>query len=490
MAIRQPTVCLALLCKNEEKYIRAALQSAKPFITHWSILDTGSTDGTQDAVRETMVGIPGTLTESNWKGWDKSRTESIDLAKKSGCDFILLLDADETLEGSITPVGFDQVGDVTVHFGDIRYTRPNLLSTKHGWHYVGVTHEYLTAPENPQRVLLPLIVKTAAERAGKTPERCAEDARLLERGLLEEPGNSRYQFYLAQSYKDSLQKEKAIEAYAKRATMGGWDEEVYISLLRVAQLSEGIKTFPEVCDAYKAAQAFRPQRAGETLRNLARYCLWWANGTAYPEGERLFINESSYLPRVKKVEPLKVLVIIPTQNKRPEMLLEAQGSIIAQTRKPDQVVVAGSNDLLHERLNKAIRESSCDAFVVLGDDDLLEPTFIEKTVALMEQSGADIVHTRYSHFGEETCVTGSANHISVTSLCRKSAWAKTEGYAAVPCFDFDFWLSCLESGAKPMFLAEPLWKYRIHPDQAGKNEDVRAGTELVRARHPKIMGFL
>ena len=137
----KPTVCLALLCKNEEKYIRAALQSAKPFITHWSILDTGSTDGTQDAIRETMVGIPGTLTESNWKGWDKSRTESIDLAKKSGCDFILLLDADETLEGSITPISCDQVGDVIVHFGDIRYTRPNLLSTKHGWHYVGVTHE-------------------------------------------------------------------------------------------------------------------------------------------------------------------------------------------------------------------------------------------------------------------------------------------------------------------------------------------------------------
>src|SRR5208282_1518304 len=128
------------------------------------------------------------------------------------------------------------------------------------------------------------------------------------------------------------------------------------------------------------------------------------------------------------------------------------------------------------------------AFVMLGDDDLLEPTYIEKTAARMEQSGADIVHTQYTHFGEESCVTGSANHISVTSLCRKSAWAKTEGYAPVPYFDWDFWLSCLDAGAKAEFIAEPLWRYRIHKDQLGKQEseeDKRINTATVMARHTR-----
>lgn len=138
------TICLAMICKNESAYIRAALQSVKPYITHWSVFDTGSTDGTQDIIREEMAGLPGTLTEGAWEGWDKSRTRSIDLAKKSGCDWILLLDADETISGEI-PTTLDPDAEywVTIQFGGITYTRPNLLSSRFKYEYRGVTHEAL-----------------------------------------------------------------------------------------------------------------------------------------------------------------------------------------------------------------------------------------------------------------------------------------------------------------------------------------------------------
>lgn len=481
-------ICLAMVCKNESQYIRAALQSAKPFVTNWSVFDTGSTDGTQDIVREEMVGIPGVLTEGVWEGWDKSRTKSIELARQSGCEWVLILDADETITGQIPQIQAHQVGRATVKFGSTAYTRPNLLNVKHNWHYVGVTHEYLTAPECPEMVMLPLTITTNPERATKTPEKCAEDARLLEQGLIAEPNNTRYRFYLANSYKDCGEKEKAIENYKKRVTMGGWVEEVYISLLRIAQLSEGLKTFPEVCDAYKVANEFRPQRAGETLRNLARYCLWWANGTAYPEGEHLFIDESCYLPRKKETARLKTLVIIPTQGKRADMLKEAYDSVQNQTRIPDKIVIAPGDAPLADRLNNIIEASDCDAYVMLGDDDLLEPTFIEKTAARMEETGVDIIHTKYLHFGIESCVAGSSNHISVTSLCRRSSWVNAGGYKNVGCFDYDFWLSCLETGAKTSFIDEPLWKYRIHAEQEGKQHNIKALTKAVQDRHPLVMG--
>ena len=477
-----------MICKNEAAFIRAALQSAKPFITHWSVLDTGSTDGTQDIIREEMSGIPGVLTEGSWEGWDKSRTKSIELSKQSGCDFILLLDADETVSGSLCPITTDQVGWATVKYGSTMYKRPNMLSAKHSWHYVGVTHEYLTAPEKPEQVQMPLVIITNPERCNKTPEKCAEDARILEQGLLDEPNNTRYMFYLANSYKDSLQKEKAIEAYKRCFAAGGWEEERYISLLRIAQLSEGLKTFPEVCDAYKKANEFRPQRAGETLRNLARYCLWWANGTALPEGERLFIDESCYLPRVKKVVPMKVLVVIPTQGLRNQMLGESQFSVMKQTRQPDQVIITSDDISLADKVNKAVRESNCDCFVMLSDDDLLEPTFLEKTVGLMEQSGVDIVHTKYTRFGSESVVTGNSNHISVTSLFSKNIWSKTEGYVNCPYLDWDFNISCIEAGAKVKFIDEPLWKYRIHPGQDTQHEtdaDRERNRITVMSRHPK-----
>ena len=62
-------------------------------------------------------------------------------------------------------------------------------------------------------------------------EKYARDANTLEQALLQEPGNARYAFYLAQSYRDAGQLEKALAAYERRATMGGFEQEVYISLL-------------------------------------------------------------------------------------------------------------------------------------------------------------------------------------------------------------------------------------------------------------------
>ncbi|MBV8399509.1 MAG: hypothetical protein JOZ17_12325, partial [Acetobacteraceae bacterium] len=47
---------------------------------------------------------------------------------------------------------------------------------------------------------------------------------------------SRYTFYLAQSYRDCGEKEKALENYLKRADLGYWDQEIYISLLEAGNL--------------------------------------------------------------------------------------------------------------------------------------------------------------------------------------------------------------------------------------------------------------
>ena len=43
---------------------------------------------------------------------------------------------------------------------------------------------------------------------------------------------SRYTFYLAQSYRDCGEKEKALANYMKRAELGFWNEEIYVSLPR------------------------------------------------------------------------------------------------------------------------------------------------------------------------------------------------------------------------------------------------------------------
>jgi glycosyltransferase involved in cell wall biosynthesis len=303
------SVCLAMMCKNESKLIRTALASVKPFIDSWSIVDTGSEDNTKNVILEELAGIPGTLFERPWINWEHNRTEAIKLAKLSGCDFIFILDADEKV---IPPPGFkldlnpDLAYWVTIKYGTTSYGRPNILSAKHNWHYVGVTHEYLTAqPDNPPVVVLPIILETNIERTNKTPEKCALDAELLEAGLLTEPENARYRFYLAQSYRDSNRLELAIKNYEQRVKMGGWFEEVWYAQFQVAEIKMRLNhPAPEVIQAYLTAYELNPNRS-ESLGALARYLrlqtqyhlaqLFAARAKDTPRpNEQLFIDETYY----------------------------------------------------------------------------------------------------------------------------------------------------------------------------------------------------
>jgi len=109
----------------------------------------------------------------------------------------------------------------------------------------------------------------------QNPNKYAEDADLLVEALRTETDPllvSRYTFYLAQSYRDSGQNELSYESYLRRAGQGGWIEEVYVSLLRVAQLGETLGHPPEQrLTAFLAAYEALPTRA-EALCAAAALC--------------------------------------------------------------------------------------------------------------------------------------------------------------------------------------------------------------------------
>ena len=73
---------------------------------------------------------------------------------------------------------------------------------------------------------------------------------------------SRYWFYLAQSYRDAGEHEKAIGAYLERAKLGQWREEVCVSLYNAAQISQRIgRPEQDVLDLYARAFMAAPHRA-------------------------------------------------------------------------------------------------------------------------------------------------------------------------------------------------------------------------------------
>lgn len=46
----------------------------KPIIDHWVIVDTGSTDDTQDVILRELEGIPGSLDAREWVNFGHNRT--------------------------------------------------------------------------------------------------------------------------------------------------------------------------------------------------------------------------------------------------------------------------------------------------------------------------------------------------------------------------------------------------------------------------------
>ena len=102
------------------------------------------------------------------------------------------------------------------------------------------------------------------------PQKYARDRDLLLAEVERNPEDARSVFYLAQSYFELGDFVNARKWYARRVEMGGWDEEVYYSMYRVAEsMAQLGAPWLEVQDAYLRAWEFRPTRA-EPLHAIAR----------------------------------------------------------------------------------------------------------------------------------------------------------------------------------------------------------------------------
>ena len=85
------SVSLCTIAKNEKNHLARCLASAKPFVDEIIVVDTGSTDETKDIARA----FGARIYEFEWVD-DFSKARNFALSKASG-DWILVLDADETL---------------------------------------------------------------------------------------------------------------------------------------------------------------------------------------------------------------------------------------------------------------------------------------------------------------------------------------------------------------------------------------------------------
>ncbi|KAJ3061476.1 hypothetical protein HK102_009102 [Quaeritorhiza haematococci] len=268
MNAQDSTICLGMIVKDEAPVIRRCLESVRPFIDTWVIADTGSTDGTQELIREALGDLPGTLLQRPWVDFAHNRNEVLDAARDRAA-YTFTIDADETLafdDGFARPrLGADSY-DVSVHYGSTCYHRKQVVRSALPWRYKGVLHE----------------------------------------ALLDDPDDARNVFYLAQSYRDAGDLDLAIRNYTRRLTMGGWAEEVWCSLFQIAVLKERRgDAWPEVLAAYLTAFERSPDRAEPLYKigmhyqaarefHTARMFFRRALDVPRPDPRRLFVWRTVY----------------------------------------------------------------------------------------------------------------------------------------------------------------------------------------------------
>ena len=265
------SICLNMIVKNESLSIQRALSSLQSLLSYWVIVDTGSTDGTQNIIREFLKDIPGELHERPWRDFSTNRNEAIALAAGKG-DYLLLMDADDVLEQGALPALHKDCYFCWRSSAGIDSRRPFLIKNSLEWQYEGIIHEALLLPEGRSYDTLEgmHIIRNAMNDGARErdPENFIKDAKLLEELLQKEPHNSRYRLYLAQSYQAAGLFQQAIEQYRIRATQEGDPEEVYWALYQIGVCQEQLGCDP--CESYIRAHNYRRERI-EALYSLAKF---------------------------------------------------------------------------------------------------------------------------------------------------------------------------------------------------------------------------
>lgn len=313
----KPTITLCMIVKNESHIILECLNSVYKYIDHWVICDTGSTDNTKEIIRNFFAekNIPGELHDHEWKDFGHNRTLAF-RAAEGKADYAWVIDADDYLEGELRLPETTDVDSYALRIkrGSFFWWRNQVFKLDSKWEYKGVLHEYAACQKAQPRVVklegdYAINARTmgGARNLNIDPiEKYSRDAETLEKAMEEDPTNTRHQFYLAQSYFDSQQWDKAAAAYQKRVDLGGWEEEVFYSLYRIAMIAaiQG-KMFGDIKEKFLMAWNFRPIRA-EPLYQIAKMYRMikqprlaylyakMAKTMPYPKYDILFIDEDVY----------------------------------------------------------------------------------------------------------------------------------------------------------------------------------------------------
>lgn len=282
-------ICLNMIVKNESKIIERLMNSVLPLIDSYCICDTGSTDNTVELI-ETFFekhNVPGKIVTEPFQDFGYNRTFALKACNGlANADYLLLMDADMKLRinPSLNIGEFKKTlaeGAYYIYQGSdlFFYKNVRLLRNDPEYSYWGVTHEFVKTTPSTVYVEIDrakLFIDDIGDGGAKA-DKFERDVKLLLKGLEENPGNDRYTFYLANSYRDAGMSKEAIERYQERIKIGGWHEEIWHSHYSIGKCYERMGDMPNAINAWLEAYQFYPNR----IENLYKIVNHYRNNGKY-----------------------------------------------------------------------------------------------------------------------------------------------------------------------------------------------------------------
>jgi tetratricopeptide (TPR) repeat protein len=273
-----PTLCLNMIVKNESKIITRLFDSVINIIDCYCICDTGSTDNTVELIKTYFESknIPGKIVSEPFKNFAYNRNFALKSAIGMS-DYVLLMDADMILEiKNFNKENLQHFDSCYILQGndDFYYQNMRIVKNNGLFSYVGVTHEYISTPSNNKLLHITkeqLFINDYGDGGCKN-DKFDRDIKLLSDGIIDEPNNSeRYHFYLANSYHDTGNFEKAIETYEKRIKIGGWDQEIWYSYYRIGLCYKNLGKIADAIFTWMNAYDYLPVRVENLYEIINHY---------------------------------------------------------------------------------------------------------------------------------------------------------------------------------------------------------------------------
>ena len=302
-ANRKTKIVMVAMFKNEAPVMRRMLESCGPYIDYYVIQNNGSTDGTDQIVKEYFeeTGIPGILyeVEEGWVGFGWNRDHLIQTCQSidHGCDWILKMDCDEVLEVDDS-FDWSLLDDTSIHSfhipaisGTVVYYRAWMWNARMNWAFNhDPCHEtiYCTDPNIDhafQRFDLPLSIRQIGGNEGQSwgnPLKFVSDSLILEEKMLKEGTlftDLYHFFYIGKSYFDAHQAPLPLgkshqDEYCRRCIYyldefvkhtnpngpNGLDETAYNAHIMMAEAYEFMGDEHKAIVTYKNGHPYAPKR--------------------------------------------------------------------------------------------------------------------------------------------------------------------------------------------------------------------------------------